>query len=79
MKNTFFSISPYNDDAIKNRKYYNQQIINLLSEYIDKYPEIRLGQLLVDLECIVDSQLVFYEEPKDMLERMREQINKHKI
>lgn len=79
MKNTFFSISPYHENIVKSRYDYNRQIINLLSEYIEKYPEIRFGQLLVDLECVVDSQLTFYEEPKDMLERMREPINKHKI
>ena len=79
MKNTFFSISPYHENTIKNRYDYNRQIINLLSEYIEKYQEIRFGQLLIDLGCIEDSQITFYEEPKDMLERMREQINKHKI
>ena len=79
MKNTFFSISPYHENTIKNRQYYNRQIINLLSAYIEKYPEIRFGQLLVDLECVADSQMTFHEEPKDMLERMQNSLNKTKI
>lgn len=79
MKNTFFNISPYRETVIKNRQDYNRQIINLLSAYIEKYPEIRFGQLLVDLECVPDSQSIFHEEPKDMLERMQNSLNKTKI
>ena len=32
-------------DAIKNRQFYNKQIINKLSAFIDKYPDLRFGQL----------------------------------
>ena len=79
MKNTFFSISPYHENIVKSRYDYNRQIINLLSEYIEKYPEIRFGQLLVNLECVADLQMTFHEEPKDMLERMQNSLNKTKI
>lgn len=79
MKNTFFSITPYNENVIKNRQDYNQQIVNLLSWYVEKYPDIRFGQLLVDIECVPDSQSIFYEESKNTLERIQNSLNKTKI
>lgn len=63
------------------RLLYNKAIINKLSELIDKFPEQRFGQLLVNSDIIqyepdisVDGQLEvidpFYEESELTWKRM---------
>ena len=63
------------EDKIKKRQASNMLILNKLSEYIEKYPDIRFGQLLISLEilqysvdgCIIDPWNV---ESIDMLRRI---------
>ena len=62
-------------DAIKNRQFYNKQIINKLSAFIDKYPDLRFGQLLIDLGCVEDSQSLFYEESKDTFKKIENTLS----
>ena len=68
-----------------NRKLYNTAIVEKLRELVNKYPDLRFGQILVDCEIIkyepsvlCDGQrediLVidpFYEEPEFTWERMK--------
>lgn len=58
-------------NTIKNRQFYNKQILSKLSAFIDKYPDLRFGQLLIDVGCVEDSQSLFYEESKDTLNKIK--------
>lgn len=40
------------EDKIKKRQASNMLILNKLSEYIEKYPDFRFGQLLISLEIL---------------------------
>ena len=62
-----------------NRKLYNTAIVNKLVELVNKYPDLRFGQILVNAEIIrykndydeivpIDP---FNEEPEIMWERMK--------
>ena len=62
-------------DAIKNRQFYNKQIINKLSAFIDKYPDLRFGQLLIVLRCVEDSQSLFNEESKDTFKKIENTLS----
>ena len=61
-----------------NRLLYNRAIVNKLSELIEKYPEQRFGQLLIDCDVIqtkfIDCGYIlldpFYEEPEKTWNRM---------
>ena len=37
---------------IKSRQEYNKQIVHKLSHYVDKYPDLRFGQILVAFNFI---------------------------
>ena len=63
------------NDAIKNRQFYNKQIINKLSAFIDKYPDLRFGQLLIVLGCVEDSQSLFNEESKDTFKKIENTLS----
>ena len=63
------------EDKIKKRQASNMLILNKLSEYIEKYPDIRFRQLLISLEilqygvggCIIDP---WNAESIDILKRI---------
>lgn len=65
------------------RKEANLEILRRIKHYITMYPDIRFGQALRNLGVIVDflddtNDIVqwanhFYEEPTNMLERMKKQ------
>lgn len=40
------------EDKIKKRQASNMLILNKLSEYIEKYPDLRFGQLLINLKIL---------------------------
>lgn len=50
-----------------NRAYYNGLILGTLLKIMRKYPDMRFGQLLSNLELTED---LFYEEPDKTLERI---------
>lgn len=61
------------------RLEYNREIINKLSELIEKYPDWRFGQLLINVEIVKgttdnNEQFFvldpFYDESKDILDRL---------
>jgi len=62
-----------------NRKLYNTAIVEKLKELINKYPDLRFGQILVDADIIKivhcnDKPFAkdpYYEEPEVMWERMK--------
>ena len=64
-----------------NRKLYNTAIVEKLKELVNKYPDLRFGQILVNsdiIELVPDhnnTALValdpYYEEPEVTWERMK--------
>lgn len=52
-----------------NREFYNTQIIHILKQLIDKYPQLRFHQLLqiCDIEEIKD---LFYEESSETYRKL---------
>ena len=67
-------------DKIKKRQESNRLILNKLSEYIEKYPDIRFGQLLADLRIIQYTAAgsvmdPWNEESIDMLRRITNDNN----
>ena len=65
-----------NDFALKasfaNRQLYNRAILKLLSDYVEKYPDIRFGQML----CNLDINPHFDEESKKTYWNLSKTINK---
>ena len=55
-----------------NRQVYNRAILAILSAYIEKYPDIRFGQMLFNL----DIKPHFDEESKETYCNLNETINK---
>ena len=61
------------------RQKYNKLILEILSKLIEKYPDLRFGQILANAEVITykndyDEMVVedpFYEEPEVTWERMK--------
>ena len=57
-----------------NRQLYNRAILKILSNYVEKYPDIRFGQMLFNL----DIKPHFDEESKETYCNLNEAINKRK-
>ena len=57
-----------------NRQLYNRAILKLLSYYVEKYPDIRFGQMLFNL----DIKPHFDEESKETYWNLSKTINKRK-
>ena len=61
------------------RQKYNKLILETLSKLVNKYPDLRFGQILADAEVIIykndyDETIPvdpFYEEPEVTWERMK--------
>lgn len=61
------------------RKEANMEIVRLIVNYINMYPDQRFGQILMNLDIIknqgpyetMESAKKFYEEPTDTLERVK--------
>lgn len=67
------------------RKLYNTAIVEKLKELVDKYPNLRFGQILVNAEVIQLEEVLlegqrqtvlkgidpYYEEPEVIWERMK--------
>lgn len=58
--------------SFANRQLYNRAILAILSNYVEKYPDIRFGQML----CNLGIGLVFNEESKEIYLKLNETINK---
>ena len=61
------------------RQKYNRKIISKLTELVEKYPDLRFGQILVNADIITykndyDEMVPrdpYYEEPEVTLERIK--------
>jgi hypothetical protein len=64
---------------MERQKKYNKLILETLSKLIEKYPDLRFGQILVNADIITykndyDEMVPrdpYYEEPEVTLERMK--------
>ena len=61
---------------IELRQEYNRKIIGVISDYIEKYPDIRFGQLLYDIGIVNDAKNdydrdIFGIEPIDMFNNLK--------
>lgn len=73
---------------IEQRQIANREIVKILSDMVDRYPDLRFGQILAITEAIeyipdsrpyidtVDVKDPFNEESVDMVIRMRTKMNK---
>jgi hypothetical protein len=68
---------------ISKRQETNMKILNMLRDYLNTYPDIRFSQALFNLGIVrMDEKSCniidpFYEEPVDVLERVKHNIKKH--
>ena len=71
---TELKVWPANSATTANRQLYNRAILKLLSDYVEKYPDIRFGQML----CNLGIGPVFNEESQEIYLKLNETINKQK-
>lgn len=55
----------------QNRKKYNFEILNLLYKIVEKYPDLRFGQI-IEVFCKDLEKDLFYEEPDVILQRVKD-------
>ena len=63
-------------EKIELRQEYNRKIIGVISDYIEKYPDIRFGQLLYDIGVVNDAKNdddkdIWGIEPVDMFNNLK--------
>ena len=76
-----FEINKSIKDKIKNRQKDNKAIIEIINDYVEKYPELRFGQILYVLGMIRQDENgncnlsdIFNEEPIDTLIRIENSL-----
>lgn len=68
---------------IRNRQRDNRKIVGFLNALVERYPDLRFGQILFNYKFVNWSNTddgvrmcdPFYEEPADTLKRVKENIN----
>ena len=68
---------------LRNRQRDNRKIVELLSTLVERYPDLRFGQILFNYKFVNWSNTddgvricdPFYEEPADTFKRVKENIN----
>ena len=65
-------------EKIDSRQESNNEIIKILLDKIEKNPDIRFGQLLIDLNIIPYDKQVFVEESVDILSNMKSKLQEYK-
>lgn len=71
---TELKVWPANSATAANRQLYNRAILTILSNYVEKYPDIRFGQML----CNLGVNPHFDEESRETYCNLNETINKQK-
>jgi hypothetical protein len=62
-------------DKIKQRQVHNKQLVEYLSELVDKKPDLRFGQILIAYGFIQEGINTFHEEPSETLKHIRRDVN----
>ena len=65
-------------ETISHRQEANKELIENLAGYVEKYPDLRFGQILEDFGFVIEDTDLFNEESVDTLERVREVAYKTK-
>ena len=65
-------------EKISYRQEANRELIENLAVYVEKYPDLRFGQILEDFGFVIEDTDLFNEESVDTLERVREVAYKTK-
>ena len=65
-------------EKISHRQEANKELIENLAVYVEKYPDLRFGQILEDFGFVMKDTDLFNEESVDTLERVREVAYKTK-
>ena len=65
-------------EKISHRQEANRELIENLAGYVEKYPDLRFGQILEDFGFVMKDTDLFNEESVDTLERVREVAYKTK-
>ena len=69
------------EQKIKKRQEYNIKILDILAEQVERYPQLRLGQILINTDVLENYCMdpsgyhifdPFNEEPVDMYNRIME-------
>ena len=58
------------EETISNRQEYNREIVKVLGEMVEKYPDMRFGQILSNFANINDDP--FYIESKFTLKSLKD-------
>lgn len=58
-------------EKISHRQEANRELIQNLTAYVDKYPDLRFGQILEGFGFVIEDTDLFNEESVDTLERVR--------
>lgn len=58
------------EETISNRQEYNREIVKILGEMVEKYPDMRFGQILSNFANINNDP--FYIESKFTLKSLRD-------
>lgn len=61
-------------EMIQKRQDANRELLKMLSEYIEKFPEQRFGQILVNYGFIDENNDPFYEESVDTLNKCKSKL-----
>lgn len=69
MDNYLDAINKYKE-SIKNRKEYNKKLLKLLEDYLNRNPEIRFNQALINMSIVSQGTYQFFEEPDETLNRV---------
>lgn len=59
-----------------NRLLCNQEIIKILKQLVEEYPQLRFNQLLYNFEVTFPDKDLFYEESYETLERIQKELFK---
>lgn len=65
-------------EKISHRQEANRELIENLAGYVEKYPDLRFGQILEGFGFVIEDTDLFNEESVDTLERVREVAYKTK-
>jgi hypothetical protein len=60
------------DNQVKNRQIYNREIVKKISEMVEKYPDLRFTQILLNMEILDKKRDLFYEESLTTLMRVKD-------
>lgn len=82
IRDTVITVDKKLDAKVRSRQRHNRKLIDILSSIVEKYPDLRFGQILFNYKfvnwCNTDDGVKicdpFYEEPADTLKRVCEQL-----